>query len=324
MISVIVPVYKVENYLGPCIESILNSTYKDIELILVDDGSPDGSGAICDQYAQQDDRVRVIHKANGGVSSARNEGLKAAKGDYVMFVDGDDRIHSQMVETLKKAIDSGNYDFSMVYIQKVPEEKSVEIKQYNIDEIETAELSASEFFNLVCSLHLDFPTSCNKLYRMSLVEGMSFSNMIQSEDLEWNTRVSLRMHKAIVKKVQMYFYILRKGSAMHGGLSGRAAERIRTYKVCLDAIPEDNRAFRSKMLKLLYSMMLFFRRKFMDSANKGEINAVCNELYRATIREFWHSDNSRFSILRSIIGYHCPGPYNFVTKMLEKTAGALK
>jgi hypothetical protein len=111
---------------------------------------------------------------------------------------------------------------------------------------------------------------------------------------------------------------------MHGGLSGRAAERIRTYKVCLDAIPEDNRAYRSKMLKLLYSMMLFYRRKFMNSSNKGEIKAACDELYRATIREFWHSDNSRLSILRSIVGYHCPGPYNFVTKMLEKTAGTLK
>ena len=322
MISVIVPVYKVENYLGSCVESILNSTYKDIELILVDDGSPDGSGAICDQFAQQDDRVRVIHKANGGVSSARNEGLKAAKGDYVMFVDGDDRIHCQMVETLKTAIDSGNYDFSMIFIQKVPEEKSVEIKQYNIDEIETAELSASEFFSLVCTLHLDYPTSCNKLYRKSLIEGMLFANLIQAEDLEWNTRVSLRMQKAIVKKVQMYFYILHKGSAMHGALSGRAAERIRTYKVCLDAIPEENRAYRSKMLKLLYSMMLYFRRKFMNSANKGEINAACNELYRATIREFWHSDNSKLSILRSIIGYHCPGPYNFVTKILENRGGS--
>lgn len=322
MISVIVPVYKVENYLESCVESILNSTYKDIELILVDDGSPDGSGAICDQFAQQDDRVRVIHKANGGVSSARNEGLKAAKGDYVMFVDGDDRIHCQMIETLKAAIDSGNYDFSMIFIQKVPEEKSVEIKQYNIDEIETAELSASEFFSLVCTLHLDYPTSCNKLYRKSLIEGMLFANMIQAEDLEWNTRVSLRMQKAIVKKVQMYFYILHKGSAMHGALSGRAAERIRTYKVCLDAIPEENRAYRSKMLKLLYSMMLYFRRKFMNSANKGEINAACNELYRATIREFWHSDNSKQSILRSIIGYHCPGPYNFVTKILENRSGS--
>ena len=322
MISVIVPVYKVENYLESCVESILNSTYKDIELILVDDGSPDGSGAICDQFAQQDDRVRVIHKANGGVSSARNEGLKAAKGDYVMFVDGDDRIHCQMVETLKTAIDSGNYDFSMIFIQKVPEEKSVEIKQYNIDEIETAELSASEFFSLVCTLHLDYPTSCNKLYRKSLIEGMLFANLIQAEDLEWNTRVSLRMQKAIVKKVQMYFYILHKGSAMHGALSGRAAERIRTYKVCLDAIPEENRAYRSKMLKLLYSMMLYFRRKFMNSANKGEINAACNELYRATIREFWHSDNSKLSILRSIIGYHCPGPYNFVTKILENRGGS--
>ena len=90
IISIIVPVYKVEKYIGQCVESILSQTYTDFELILVDDGSPDRSGAICDAYAERDPRVRVIHKENGGVSSARNVGLDVAKGEYVTFVDSDD------------------------------------------------------------------------------------------------------------------------------------------------------------------------------------------------------------------------------------------
>lgn len=92
LISVVVPVYKVENSVGKCIESILGQTYKNVQLVLVDDGSPDKSGAICDAYAQQDDRVVVVHTPNGGVSSARNQGLDRAEGEYIAFVDSDDHV----------------------------------------------------------------------------------------------------------------------------------------------------------------------------------------------------------------------------------------
>ena len=93
IVSVIVPVYKVENVLHYCIDSILNQTYKNFELILVDDGSPDNSGKICDEYAKKDNRIKVIYKENGGVSSARNCGIDAAKGKYVCFVDSDDYVN---------------------------------------------------------------------------------------------------------------------------------------------------------------------------------------------------------------------------------------
>lgn len=102
VVSVIVPVYKVENVLHYCIDSILNQTYKDFELILVDDGSPDNSGKICDEYAKKDNRIKVIHKENGGVSSARNCGIDAAKGKYVCFVDSDDYVNKNYLEILIK------------------------------------------------------------------------------------------------------------------------------------------------------------------------------------------------------------------------------
>ena len=96
MISIIVPIYNVELYLEKCIESIINQTYKDIEVILINDGSTDKSGIICDKYAKIDDRIIVLHKENGGVSSARNKGLDIAKGDYIAFVDPDDYIEPNM------------------------------------------------------------------------------------------------------------------------------------------------------------------------------------------------------------------------------------
>lgn len=106
LLSVIVPVYKAENYLHRCVDSILAQTWSNLEVILVDDGSPDDSGKICDEYSAQDERVRVIHKPNGGVSSARNAGIDAAKGEYIAFVDSDDYIAPDMYEKLFGAISS--------------------------------------------------------------------------------------------------------------------------------------------------------------------------------------------------------------------------
>lgn len=104
MISVIVPVYNVEEYLPTCIESILNQTYKDLEILLIDDGSTDNSGKICDKYAKEDGRCIVVHQPNKGVSEARNTGLKHATGEYISFIDGDDYIHPQMLEILYNEI----------------------------------------------------------------------------------------------------------------------------------------------------------------------------------------------------------------------------
>ena len=98
MVSIIVPIYNVEQYISKCIESILAQTYRDFELILVDDGSPDNCGKICDEYAKQDSRVHVIHQENSGLSAARNAGIDDAKGEYIMFVDSDDFITDNMLE----------------------------------------------------------------------------------------------------------------------------------------------------------------------------------------------------------------------------------
>ena len=124
LISVIVPVYKVERYLCRCVDSIIAQTYTNLQIILVDDGSPDGSGAICDDYAAKDSRITVIHKKNGGLSDARNAGLVAACGSYIGFVDSDDYIEPEMFEELLlKAMDTGAdltlCDFNIYYLSLI-------------------------------------------------------------------------------------------------------------------------------------------------------------------------------------------------------------
>ncbi|MDE6275156.1 MAG: glycosyltransferase [Clostridia bacterium] len=140
-ISVIVPVYKVEKYINQCVESILNQTFEDFELILVDDGSPDNSGAICDELALTDGRIVCIHKENGGLSSARNAGIDMAKGDYIAFVDSDDIIDKEMLQVMYSNIVKYNADISGIeyaeFSQDLPQlkkNKIIKFKQKNLME----------------------------------------------------------------------------------------------------------------------------------------------------------------------------------------------
>lgn len=176
MVSIIVPVYKVEPYLSRCIESIIKQTFCDFELILVDDGSPDNCGAICDEYAEKDARIKVIHKSNGGVSSARNVGLDVAKGEYIAFVDSDDWIHPQMLEILSQALVQANAGFCACKVKIVYDESDSKF----IEDIHS--IFAPEVCNCADVLKDYFPKFSeklttfvyNKLYRRECFDNIRF------------------------------------------------------------------------------------------------------------------------------------------------------
>ena len=137
-VSIIVPVYNIENYIRVCVESILAQTYASLELILVDDGSKDNSGILCDEYAVIDTRVKVIHKENGGVSSARNAGLRQAKGDWIMHVDGDDWIEPDMIESLIEAAKATEADLVFSdFIKYGPNAGNNQLPSWNSDKIDS-------------------------------------------------------------------------------------------------------------------------------------------------------------------------------------------
>ena len=167
MVSIIVPVYKVEKYLKNCIESILAQTYKDFELILVDDGSPDSSGAICDEYAKKDSRIKVFHKENGGASSARNTGLKFAQGEFINFVDSDDTIPVDSLENLVNLQKENNADLVCCTYQAYKGNKflgKVSFYDKYVD-FSKVELSASKVF-----FSNSFSGPCTKLYKSDIIK----------------------------------------------------------------------------------------------------------------------------------------------------------
>ena len=160
LISVIVPVYKVERYLDRCIQSIVDQTYRNLEIILVDDGSPDRCPQICDSFAQKDDRVFVIHKHNGGLSSARNAGLEKAHGAFIGFVDSDDYIASDMYESLLTNLQKEDADIAFTSSAHVYEDGSISTKhfvqgQYLVLNTEEAfkYINLPGFFGIACLLY---------------------------------------------------------------------------------------------------------------------------------------------------------------------------
>ena len=179
MISVIVPVYNVEKYIRACLDSIINQTYRDLEIILVDDGSTDNSGVICDEYAQKDTRIQVIHKENGGQSVARNIGLQKAKGEFIGFVDSDDSIELDMFESLFSAIQ--DVDIAICGYNLVTGDKRIESGLLGQNKtLNQAELWKEIFGNLNNAVW-------NKLFRRELLSGICFdAKFAHGEDLIFN------------------------------------------------------------------------------------------------------------------------------------------
>ena len=179
LVSIIVPVYNVEKYLSKCIDSILAQTYKNLEIILVDDGSKDNSGTICDEYSKKDKRIKIIHKPNGGISDVRNHGLKIATGDYIGFVDSDDYIAEDMFETLVSLLEKNDADISIVSFYEYYNGKLIGVRENENVEIMNKVEAIKE---LLIDRKIQSYT-WNKLFKKELFDGLQFPVGKNFEDI---------------------------------------------------------------------------------------------------------------------------------------------
>ncbi len=208
IISVIVPVYNVEKYLNRCIDSILAQTFSDFELLLIDDGSKDKSGEICDQYAEKDRRIKVLHKENGGASTARNTGIDHAVGEYIMFADSDDYIGRNMLESLLGLIECQN-DWAISSMEMVEDGKHTKYclaeKEYN------ATLLLEEYCeNKIPPICLCGP--CAKLYKRSIIDKNRFNKeLCVGEDTYFNMQY-IKNCRSIVTTGEIYYYYMRENA----------------------------------------------------------------------------------------------------------------
>lgn len=211
--SIIVPVYNTEKYLPQCVSSILGQTFGDFELLLIDDESPDGSGALCDGYAEKDPRVRVIHQKNGGLSNARNSGLKAASGEYILFLDSDDFWHrSDALELIRREFVSTGADVVLLKHHKLDVESSQLLSCS--DPLRPEDLlgrSYGEQLSVCVSTQLYDTCAWNKAFRRSLMEGrdLFFTEGIIAEDIDWAARLALAASRISLVAEPVHTY--RKG-----------------------------------------------------------------------------------------------------------------
>lgn len=211
LISVIVPIYNVEKYLSKCVDSIINQTYNNLEIILVDDGSPDNCPKICDEYAKKDDRIKVIHKENGGLSDARNAGMKIATGEYISFIDSDDYISNNFIETLYSAMKAENSDIIECDIVRFEEGTEPyfengkgEINSFTTEKALSLLIAENKFHQYVW----------NKLYKAEFVLNIQFTKGKLNEDEFWTYRIFGQAEKVTKINKPMYFYLQRGGSIM--------------------------------------------------------------------------------------------------------------
>lgn len=216
-LSIIVPVYKVEPYIHKCVDSILNQSFTDFELILVDDGSPDNCGKICDEYAQKDERVKVIHKKNGGLSDARNAGIDAAQGEIIGFIDSDDYIESNMYEELIKCLDENECDIVSgdTYVERDGNKRFK--GRYQENHIFNGEQAICE----ILKVHMD-NSAWNKVYKRSVIGDIRYPKGRIYEDVATTYKFVANAKRVAYICKPYYHYIKRKGSIVASGFNSKS------------------------------------------------------------------------------------------------------
>lgn len=222
-ISVIVPVYNVEPYLRCCLDSIVNQTYKNLEIILVDDGSPDNSGAICDEYASQDARITVIHKENGGLSAARNSGIEHAEGEFLCFIDADDMVHYSFVEVLHNACVRTGAKISVCNFCVAPQ--FLECTQTVPSVYTSKQISMKLCTDSTGTLSVTW----NKLYASALFREIKFPVGRIHEDDATTYRLFWECTNCAVVSDVLYFYRQRENSIVNSDFSEKRMDAAIAY-----------------------------------------------------------------------------------------------
>lgn len=229
-ISIIIPIYNVERYLRQCIDSILAQTFTDFELLLIDDGSPDGCPAICDEYAGKDARIRVFHKQNGGVTSARNKGLDNAKGNWIIYIDGDDWIEPTYVEELYNAAINNEADIAICGFRFVYEDGSSVIEHPTIwNDNKQASLN-----RYIASI---WTTACGSIQKSNLYKDNSIrspKNITFCEDFHLMVRLCYFANKVISIDRPLYNYRQRSSSIVHSLNDKTWRDELSTYLEIID------------------------------------------------------------------------------------------
>lgn len=269
-LSIIVPIYNVEKYINKCIDSILAQTFTDFELILVDDGTLDNCGKICDEYAKADSRIKVIHKKNGGLSSARNAGIDIAQGEYIGFVDSDDLIKDDMYDLLYKAILKYNADISICNFIKFDEDSQFIFKKEMDEGMEVwTNIEALEKLNTDNDGKI--VVAWNKLYKKELWNDIRFPKGKIHEDAFTMHKILFAANKVVNTNKYLYGYLQRNSSIIGSGFSLNSLDYIEALHNRIKFYDNNNLEYLNRHIKVVlcaYIRNYYYLLKNADIKNK--------------------------------------------------------
>ena len=238
LVSIIVPVYNVEKYIEHTINSILSQTYTNIELILINDGSTDSSYDICLKYSQKDERVRLFNKKNGGLSEARNWGIKEARGEYIVFIDGDDSVHSQMIQRMYDILTTYNADVSICSFLKVNKDTLERIEKQNAKILysEPVVLNRIEALGKLFTkdMYINYTLAWNKMYKKVLFEDIFYPIGKIHEDEFIAYKILGKTKNVVFIDEPLYYYMQRPDSIMKEAFSEKRFHKVEAYKQRID------------------------------------------------------------------------------------------
>lgn len=317
-LSIIVPIYNVERYLERCIISILNQTYINFELILVNDGSTDNSKDICEKYLSIDNRIKLINKKNGGLSSARNTGIELAIGEYIAFVDSDDYINKYMYEVLITTLKKDKSDMVICGYNKVDQNEAnfQEINNYiDVNNVLASKISKVEALDKLLIEGEKFVVPWNKIYKRKLFNELRYKNGKIYEDEFLAHRVLYKCNKVSVINEKLYFYIQRDGSIINSKFTTKRFDKVYALKERIDFLKEKNllelkeKAEKSFVDYFIWNYFVAYQR--LENVNsdliklKNEFNKVFFEILKNT-KISW-KEKLTLSLL-----YISPKAYNFI------------
>lgn len=275
-ISIIVPIYKVEDYLDRCISSIVNQTYKNIEIILVDDGSPDQCPNICDEWTKKDNRIIVVHKANGGLSDARNTGLNIATGEYIGFVDSDDFISKDMYQVLYNVLIDTNSDIVQCEYIKFTDDSLINdnqpdciINEYNVEEALFSLINENPLKQVVW----------NKLYKRRLFDDIRFEKNKLNEDEFFTYQIFAKANKISYINQALYYYFSRETSIMGKPFSSKRLDGLEARMKQYQFFQENYNQLVSYQKKNLWFYIIYLVQNIYQIEDMGIRKNLYDKIY---------------------------------------------
>ena len=304
LVSIVVPVYNVEKYLDKCVDSLINQTYSNIEIVLIDDGATDNSGILCDKWACKDKRVRVIHTENQGLSAARNVGIRNSSGKFLSFVDSDDWLEPEMIEILVRNMCLCNADISSCGVKKDYDEQKILLQKKSGYKL----IKQKQMFHEILCNEMVYGYVCNKLFIQDIIKEIRFDEKLFSqEDMDFTMKYLERCKNCVYTEAEYYHYRQRRES-MTGelGYSSRKLSIIEVYERAMDIYKvycsEDMFVVERNYLKLNINILGRMKvSKYKNPELKKKMKSNVNLYYKKVLKNRHNSFGVKINIIISYL-----------------------